>query len=186
MAAQTHTLSLSHTYGQAPACTGTPWKLLRLAEAHAAQPYGHAHVWFYSAQGTSSIAPGGGILDYRYAVYKSPPANVLGAHCHESAAKRPGPPASAPSCASGGPLTGTSALTAARERRRGGVPFTLVLPPWKCELGVPLCFFCPPKDGVRRAPYAMPRCDTGYLSNPTIWSSTRSIAARGRRRQPSH
>ena len=113
------------------ASPGTPWKLLRLAEGPAAQPFGHGHVWFYSAQGRSSIAPSGGIPDYRYAVYKSPPANVLRAHRHESAAKRPGPLAGAPCCASGGPLTGTSALTAARERRRGCARYS----PWSSHHG---------------------------------------------------
>ena len=133
----------------------------------------------------SSIAPGGGIFDCLHGVYKSPPAKLLGAHRHESAAKRLGSPASAPSCASGGPLAGTSALAAARERHRGGEGIHRGPPTMVMRAGRPACFFCPPKDGARRAPYAMPRCDTGYLSNPTIWLATRSIAACARRRQPS-
>jgi hypothetical protein len=38
------------------------------------------------------------------------------------------------------------------------------------------CCFVPLPDGAARAPYAMPRCDTGYLSTPTIWSPSRAIA----------
>lgn len=42
--------------------------------------------------------------------------------------------------------------------------------------------FLPHADGADRAPDATPRCDTGYLSSPTIWLASRAIAACVRRR----
>jgi hypothetical protein len=69
----------------------------------------------------------------------------------------------------------------ARERRRG-LHSLRRIQDGIAKLDVRFVFL-PLPDGAGRAPYAMPRCDTGYLSNPTIWSLSRSIAACVRRRQ---
>jgi hypothetical protein len=138
----------------------------------------------YSAQGGSSVALSGGISYGLFGVYDIPPGLLLSVHRHESAAKYPGALAIVPILrerwAAGGDERAVGGQGACREQ------FTTSIPGCFCESWACRLLFLPLLDGAGRAPYAMPRCDTGYLSNPTIWSLCRAIAACVRRRQRSH